>query len=64
MARSTYTPLTEADFDLAYPSSRKVYVEGGGGVHEGEGPSPQGMVKEVFVELCELLAPKWARKDM
>ncbi|MCC7185016.1 MAG: hypothetical protein IT185_02160, partial [Acidobacteria bacterium] len=32
MARSTYTPLTEADFDLAYPSSRKVYVEGGGGV--------------------------------
>ncbi len=41
-------------------------VEGGGGdVHEeGEGPRPQGMVKEVFVELCELLAPKWARKDV
>jgi len=33
MDRSTYTPLTEADFDLAYPSSRKAYVEGGGGVH-------------------------------
>ena len=33
MARPTYTPLTEADFDLAYPSSRKVYVEGGSGVH-------------------------------
>ncbi len=39
-------------------------LEGSGGVHEGEGPPPQGMVKEVFVELCELLAPKWARKDM
>ncbi len=39
-------------------------LEGGGGMHEGEGPRPQGMVKEVFVELCELLAPKWARKDM
>ncbi len=39
-------------------------VEGGGGVHEGEGPRPHGMVKEVFVELCELLAPTWARKDM
>ncbi len=39
-------------------------LEGGGGVHEGEGPPPQGMVWEVFVELCELLAPKWARKDV
>ena len=40
-------------------------LEGGGGWHEeGEGPPPQGMVWEVFVELCELLAPKWARKDM
>ena len=33
-------------------------------MHEGEGPRPHGMVKEVFVELCELLAPTWARKDM
>ena len=33
MARPTYSPLTEADFDLAYPSSRKVHVEGGNGVH-------------------------------
>ncbi len=40
-------------------------LKGGGAVHEeGEGPPPQGMVWEVFVELCELLAPKWARKDM
>jgi len=39
-------------------------LEGGGGWHEDEGPPPQGMVKDVFVELCELLAPKWARKDM
>ena len=39
-------------------------LEGGGSWHEDEGPPPQGMVKEVFVELCELLAPKWARKDM
>jgi hypothetical protein len=37
-------------------------LEGGGGWHEGEGPAPQeGMVKEVFVELCELLVPKWDR---
>jgi hypothetical protein len=28
-------------------------LEGGGGVHEGDGPPPQGM-KEVFVELCAL----------
>ncbi len=39
-------------------------LEGGGGWREGEGSPPQGMVWEVFVELCELLAPKWARKDM
>jgi hypothetical protein len=37
-------------------------LEGGGGWHEGEGPAPQeGMVKEVFVELCELLVPTWDR---
>jgi 26S proteasome non-ATPase regulatory subunit 10 len=37
-------------------------LEGGGGVHEGEGAAPQeGMVKEVFVELCEMLVPKWDR---
>ncbi len=35
-------------------------MEGGGGVHEGEGPPPQGMVKEVFVDLCELL--DWANE--
>jgi hypothetical protein len=35
-------------------------LEGGGGWHEGEGPAPrQGMLREVFVELCELLVPKW-----
>jgi hypothetical protein len=40
-------------------------LEGGGGVHEGEGAAPQeGMVKEVFVELCEMLTPTWARADM
>ncbi len=32
MARATYAPLTDADFDQAYPASRKVYVEGGAGV--------------------------------
>ncbi|MCR4373340.1 MAG: phosphomethylpyrimidine synthase ThiC [Acidobacteria bacterium] len=32
MSRPTYEPLTEADFDHAYPSSRKVYVEGPHGV--------------------------------
>jgi hypothetical protein len=40
-------------------------LEGGGGWHEGEGPAPQqGMLKKVFVELCEMLVPKWARADM
>ncbi len=39
-------------------------LEGGGGWHEeGEGPPPQGMVWEVFVELCELLVPKWDRRN-
>src|SRR5687768_9907572 len=32
MARSTYEPLTEADFDEAFPGSRKVYVDGPQGV--------------------------------
>ena len=32
MARSPYTPLTDADFDTAYPASKKVYVAGGAGV--------------------------------
>lgn len=36
-------------------------LAGGGGVHEGEGPPPQGMVWEVFVELYELLVPVWDR---
>jgi hypothetical protein len=40
-------------------------LEGGGGWHEGEGPAPQqGMLKEVFVELCELLVPKWDRANV
>jgi len=30
--RSTYSPLTEADFDSAHPSSEKIYVSGGAGV--------------------------------
>ena len=41
-------------------------LEGGAGIFvamEGAEP-PQGMVKEVFVELCELLAPTWARGEM
>jgi phosphomethylpyrimidine synthase len=32
MSRPTYEPLTEADFDRAYPSSQKVYVDGPQGV--------------------------------
>ncbi len=32
MKRSAYTPLTEAEFDHAYPASRKVYVAGTQGV--------------------------------
>jgi len=32
MSRPTYQPLTEADFDSAFPGSRKVYVEGPQGV--------------------------------
>jgi hypothetical protein len=39
-------------------------LEGGGGVHEGEGPPPQGMLKEVFVELCEMLVPKWDQANV
>ncbi|TAK19286.1 MAG: phosphomethylpyrimidine synthase ThiC, partial [Acidobacteria bacterium] len=31
-SRSTYSPLTEADFDSAHPSSEKTYVQGGAGV--------------------------------
>jgi hypothetical protein len=40
-------------------------LEGGGGWHEGEGSPPQqGMLKEVLVELLELVVPEWdpARK--
>jgi phosphomethylpyrimidine synthase len=33
MATKRYEPLTEADFDGAFPSSSKVYVPGGQGVH-------------------------------
>ncbi len=33
------------------------FAEGGG----GDGTAPQGMVREVFIELCELLVPKWDR---
>lgn len=32
--------------------------EGGGGVHEGEGPAPQGMEQTVFVKLIEMLEPQ------
>jgi len=32
MSRPTYEPLTEADFDRAFPGSRKVYVDGPQGV--------------------------------
>jgi phosphomethylpyrimidine synthase len=32
MSRSSYEPLTEADFDLAFPGSKKVYVDGPQGV--------------------------------
>ena len=32
MSRTTYEPLTEADFDQAFPGSQKVYVEGPQGV--------------------------------
>jgi hypothetical protein len=39
-------------------------LEGGGDVHEGEGPPPQGMLKEVSVELCEMLVPKWDRANV
>jgi phosphomethylpyrimidine synthase len=33
MATSTYTPLTDHDFDSAFPNSRRVLVEGDLGVH-------------------------------
>lgn len=36
----------------------------GVGCTKGTGPASQGMLREVFVELCEMLVPKWARKDM
>ncbi len=37
-------------------------LEGGGGVNEeGQGPPPQGMVDDAFIELCELLVPTWDR---
>jgi hypothetical protein len=39
-------------------------LEDGGGVHEGGGPPPQGMLREVFVELCEMLVPKWDRANV
>jgi hypothetical protein len=40
-------------------------LEGGGGWHEGEGPAPrQGMLKELFVELCEMLVAKWDRANV
>jgi hypothetical protein len=39
-------------------------LEGGGRVHDGEGPPPQGMLKEVLIELCEMLVPKWDRKNV
>src|SRR6187401_764153 len=32
MARETYAPLTDADFEEAFPSSRRVLVEGPGGI--------------------------------
>ena len=32
MTTRAYTPLTESDFDSAFPSSRRVHVEGEGGV--------------------------------
>ena len=40
-------------------------LEGGGGVHvEGQGPPPQGMVHDVFIELCEMLVPTWDRDNV
>lgn len=43
-----------------------VGLKGGGGVHEGEGPTPKGMVKDVFGKLLELVVPVWdpARKGL
>ncbi|HUF47905.1 MAG TPA: phosphomethylpyrimidine synthase ThiC [Vicinamibacterales bacterium] len=32
MGRPAYEPLNEADFDAAYPGSRKIYVDGPGGI--------------------------------
>lgn len=37
--------------------------DGGGVVLEGQEPAV-GMVKELFVELCEMMVPKWARDEM
>lgn len=40
-------------------------LAGGGGWYEGEGPAPEeGMAKEMFVELCELLVLKWDRRNV
>ena len=39
-------------------------IEGGGGVVlEGQEPAV-GMLPEVFVELCELMVPKWDRANV
>ena len=39
-------------------------LEGGGNVVVDDVEQTVGMKKEVFVELCELLVPKWARAEM
>jgi hypothetical protein len=40
-------------------------LEGGTDFSEGaDNTAPQGMVREVFIELCELIVPKWDRKNV
>ena len=37
---------------------------GRGRYEEGPRPPPQGMVDDVFIELCELLVPAWDRANV
>jgi hypothetical protein len=57
--------VEEEDEELVACLKYALGLEGGGGWHEGEGPAPQeGMLGEMFVELCELLVPTWDRANV
>ena len=55
----------ESEEQLAACVKYALGLEGGGGVVLFEGPElAVGMLPEVFVELCELLVPKWDRANV